>query len=321
MSGEPITIDCHYIHPLTAAAYLIIEGDRALFVENNTSHAVPHLLRALEQAGLRPEQVQYAVITHVHLDHAGGSSALLEACPNATLLSHPRAARHVIDPSRLVASSIQVYGEENFRRLYGEIKPIDEARVRTMNDGEKIDFGSRTLEFLHTRGHANHHFCIYDSGSNGVFTGDSFGIAYPALQENGPFVFASTTPTDFDPVEARASVDRILATGADRAYPTHFDVFTELEAGARQLKQDLDFTETLRDRLMDDLRAGGDDARTDARARAELSAYYGERLAAAGLAADKIEQLRMDIEINAQGIVFAARRLVRKQNENAPPRS
>ena len=136
------TIDCQYLGlPGFAAAYLIVEGDRAAFVENNTAHAVPLLLKALAEAGLSPEQVEYAFVTHVHLDHAGGSSALMEACPRATLVAHPRAARHLIDPSKLVASATQVYGAERFRQLYGEIRPIDEARVRTAEDGERLRLG------------------------------------------------------------------------------------------------------------------------------------------------------------------------------------
>ena len=314
MSALPLTIDCHYIKPNVAAAYLVVEGDRALFVENNTTHAVPHLLSALEATGLAPEQVEYAIITHVHLDHAGGSSALMEACPGATLLAHPRAARHVIDPSRLIASSIGVYGEENFRKLYGEIKPVSADRVRTMADGERLEFGSRTLEFFDTRGHANHHFCIFDSSTNGVFTGDSFGIAYPALQTKGPFIFASTTPTDFEPDEARASIDRIVATGAERIYPTHFDVFEHVQAGADQLKVDIDESERIRDRIVSDY--APEEAQADEFAREALRSHFAGRLERAELDGSLLKELELDIEINAQGLVFAARRLQKKRKEH-----
>ncbi len=312
MSSAPITIDCFYIQPRIAAAYLIVEDEQALFVENNTALALPHLLRALEEAGRTPDQVEAAIITHVHLDHAGGSSALLAACPNATLLAHPRAAPHAIDPSRLVASAMQVYGEENFRRLYGEIHPIPAERVRVMADGEVLEFGRRRLTFFYTRGHANHHFCVYDSTTNGVFTGDSFGIAYPRLQARGPFIFASTTPTDFDPDEARASVDRILSTGADRIYPTHFGEFTNLRDGADQLRADLDVSELLRDRVAREY--GGASPGAMDFVRSELQTYYAKRLERAGLPAALLEALTMDIDINAQGLVFAASRLSRKQH-------
>ena len=159
-------------------------------------------MEVLKKEGLKPEDVQYLIITHVHLDHAGGSSALLKACPNAVLLAHPRAATHIIDPTKLIKSARLVYGESAFEKLYGEIEPVASARVRVMNDGETVQFGSRNLHFFYTRGHANHHFCILDSGSEGIFTGDSFGLAYPALQKNGLLIIPSTSPTDFNPDEA-----------------------------------------------------------------------------------------------------------------------
>src|SRR3954471_23425092 len=109
------TIDCDYIYPRFAAAYLRVAGDEAAFVETNTSHAAPKLLAALASRGMRPEQVRWVIVTHVHLDHAGGAGAIMRACPNATLLAHPRAARHIVDPSKLVASATKVYGAERFQ--------------------------------------------------------------------------------------------------------------------------------------------------------------------------------------------------------------
>ena len=206
---------------------------------------MPLLLQKLEAEGLSPEQVDYAIVTHIHLDHSGGSSALLEACPNAKLLCHPKAARHLIDPSRLVASSQAVYGEEQFAELYGEIRPIPEERVRIMEDDSVVQWGSRSFRFLHTRGHADHHFVIHDSGSEGVFTGDSFGIAYPILQKpDTPFLFPSTSPTQFHAEEARKSVRRIRDCGAARLFLTHFGEFTDLETGEAQLLSGIDAHES-----------------------------------------------------------------------------
>lgn len=246
---QPILIDCHYLHPHYAGAYLVVEGDRAVLVENNTTHARPFLLQAMTDAGIRPEQVEYLIITHVHLDHAGGSGAMMQACPNATLLAHPRAAPHVIDPSRLVASARKVYGDERFNLLYGEIPPVEASRVRAMQDGEELRFGSRTFRFMHVRGHANHHFCIQDSGSNGIFTGDAFGMVYPALQDGGLCVFPSTSPTDFDPTEAHKALDLVVQSGARTAYLTHYGPITQLQDAASQLHRYLDTTERILDHL------------------------------------------------------------------------
>src|SRR5689334_19071829 len=123
-SKPPITIDCQYLYPEFAAAYLVIEGQEALFIENNTAHATPLLIQALKKEGLELNQVKYLIVTHIHLDHSGGSYSLLNACPNATLLAHPRAAPHLIDPSKLIKSAKKVYGEAAFEELYGEVKPI-----------------------------------------------------------------------------------------------------------------------------------------------------------------------------------------------------
>jgi glyoxylase-like metal-dependent hydrolase (beta-lactamase superfamily II) len=314
-SGSVITIDCDYVYPQAAAAYLMIEGDRAAFIENNTAHAVPRLLATLAEYGLRPEQVKYAIITHVHLDHAGGTSALLQACPNATVLAHPKAARHVIHPERLVESSRAVYGAELFEKLYGEIRGVPEERVRTMADEEELRFGERTLRFFHTRGHADHHFCVFDSESQGVFTGDSFGIGYVQLQKNGPFLYPSTTPTQFHPAEARKSVERIRDCGATHAYLTHFGPFEQLGAGADQLLHGLDVFEEQLHRARDSELKGDE---LQQYCEAGVREFFEQKLASHGLtlSADEWNLLGLDIGINAMGIAFVAERARRKSTES-----
>ncbi len=286
-----------------AAAYLMREGDRAAFVETNTNRAVPRLLAALEAEGLGPEAVEYVIITHVHLDHAGGASALMDACTNATLLAHPRAAPHVIDPAKLVKSAQAVYGESEFREMYGEIRPVPEERVRIMQDNETLAFGQRTLTFLHTRGHANHHFCVLDSHS-GIFTGDSFGLVYPALQQHGLLAIPSTSPTDFDAAEAKASLDRILATGAERAFLTHFGEQRELRAIADELHRQLDFYGALADEAFaSDLEGDAIGELCQKRVRAHFDTLLPEH----GLGGDRAarELLETDIDLNAQGVAFS----------------
>lgn len=300
------TIDCHYLGaPGVAAAYLMIEGERASFVENNTALAVPRLLEALEAAGRTPEQVEYVFVTHVHLDHAGGSSALMEACPNAVLMAHPRAVRHLVDPSKLVASAKQVYGEERFRALYGEIHPIPEHRVKAVEDGTRIVWGSRTLEFFHTRGHANHHLCIEDSKTRGIFTGDAFGLAYPALQEKGTFAFPSTSPTDFIPEAATAVVAQIAGRKPERVFPTHFGEHTDVNEIARQLASDIAFSAA----LMEEARGTSLEGEAlDRFCRERLQRRFEERLSSRGIeaTAEVWQLLELDLDLNAQGIAWAA---------------
>lgn len=302
------TIDAGYGgHDGFAAVFLIGDGEEAAFVETNTTRAVPRLLAALAAAGRRPEDVRWIAITHVHLDHAGGAAALMEACPRATLLAHPKAAAHVVQPEKLVKSAKAVYGREAFEALYGTIAPVPADRVRAMAPGETVALGGRRLRFFPTRGHANHHVCIHDSHANGVFTGDSFGICYPHLQERGLFVFPTTTPTDFDAAAALASLDAIVGTGADRVFLTHFGEREDVAAIAAMLRPQLEAY----GRLVDEADAGGLDGEAldahMARAvRAELEGLIARRGLSVDVGADPL--LRVDADLNAQGLAFAVRK-------------
>lgn len=309
------TIDCNYLERRRfAAAYLIVDGDEAAFIDNNTNHAVPLLLDALEDAGLAPEQVRYLIVTHVHLDHAGGTSALLKACPNATVVAHPRAATHIVDPGKLIASASAVYGEERFESLYGRIEPVAADRVREMADEESLEFGKGRFRFLHTRGHANHHFCIVAGDGEAIFTGDAFGLVYPDLQIGGAFAFPSTSPTDFDPELARESVRRIAALSPATVYPTHFGAVTAVDECARQLRDHLDFAED----LLDETSTGDlpDDALEDylkPRLRDRLARDFDDH----GLSGEAWDIVELDLELNAQGIAWAANKRRRKAREAA----
>lgn len=305
-----ITIDCHYLRPKFAASFLIIEEGKAVFIECNTAHAIPHLLAALNREGLSPKDVKYLIVTHAHLDHAGGSSTLLEACPQAVLLCHPRAARHLVDPSRLVDSAKQVYGEKRFRALYGELNPIPPEKVRAIGDGERIQFGSREFNFIHTLGHANHHLCVGD-GKHGepierVFTGDAFGLCYPALPG---FIFPSTSPTGFDPAEARLSIQKILETGAQKAALTHFGEISNLSGAAKQLFKHLDFSECLMKKAMQREESGQSLSKI---CEQELRNFFQKELEIYGINPGPPiwDLLSLDLELNAAGIANAAVKLL-----------
>lgn len=299
------TIDCENAMPQFTAAYLRVAGDECAFIETYTSHALPNLLAALESAGKTPDDVRWVVITHAHLDHAAGASALMRACPRATLLAHPRAARHMIEPAKLVASATAVYGAERFADLYGTIDPIPANRVRALVDGEAFSLGDATLRVFHTAGHANHHFVIHDPALETVYTGDTFGLVYPALQANGRFVFPSTSPTNFDPPEARKSLDRVLALGAKAACLTHFGEVRDLEEVASQMRVWIDRAE----RWLDEATQSDEsmEAITTRLTKAWRDAVK-ETSDARGLAFDEAayRHLAMDIELNAQGIAVVA---------------
>ena len=306
------TIDCDLV-PRFSCAYLRVAGDECAFVETHTAHAVPRLLAALAARQLRPEQVRWIVVTHAHLDHAAGASALLLRCANAKLLAHPRAARHLIDPERLIASATAVYGPERFAALYGRIDPIPAERVQTLDDGATFALGDATLRAHHTEGHARHHLVIDDPRLETVYTGDAFGLVYPALQRNGArFALASTSPTDFDPAAARRSIDFILSLGEAAACLTHYDeVRDSAEVGA-QVRAWIDRSEAWLDEAV---RSDAAPAALHAHIAGRLRAAIADDTARRGLALDERdwELLAVDIDLNAQGIAFTAAR--RRQNK------
>ena len=308
-----ITIDCDVRTPQFTAAYLRVAGTECAFIETETSHARPKLLAALAAQGRQPEDVRWVVVTHAHLDHAAGAGGLLAACPRATLLAHPRAAKHLIDPTKLVKSATAVYGEERFAKLYGAIEPIPKERVRALEDGETFELGDATLRVLHTAGHANHHFVIDDPKTESVYTGDSFGLVYPGLQRHGLFALATTSPTNFDAKEARLSIDRIVGLSEKHVCLTHFGASTEVTAIAAQLHAWIDRAE----RWVDDAAAGTE---TVEAITARLKTAWREAIAHENVARSlrfgdaEWELLAMDIDLNAQGLAVAA-----ELKRNPPP--
>ncbi len=231
-------IDTEYLHPGHAAAHLVQHGGRAAFVDVGTNDSVPYLLAALRAADVPPEAVDYLLLTHVHLDHAGGAGRLMQALPNAVCVLHPRGAPHMIDPARLIAGSQAVYGPERFARLYGRIEPIAADRVRVTRDGERLSLAGRELEILHTPGHALHHQVFVDRAHRCMFTGDTFGISYRELDSPaGAFITPTTTPTQFDPGQMCASIDRLLAYAPEAMYLMHYSRVTDVPRLGESLKR------------------------------------------------------------------------------------
>lgn len=310
--------DCEYMHKNIAASYLLKHNDEAAIVETNTRFAVGSILKTLEQSSTAPESVKYIIVTHIHLDHSGGTAELLKHLPNARVLAHSRAARHIIDPARLVESSKSVYGEKKFEELYGVIEPVEESRVQIQADGSKVNLGNSELQFFDTRGHANHHFVILDKTSELIFTGDSFGLAYPMLQQGtSPFIFVSTTPTDFNAEEARKSIDLIQNSGARYAALTHFGIWEDLKDASEQLKAGLDQAEAVVELLMNNSMLSENEKQQYA--ENNLWQWFDQELKLRNLFLNEHEKqlLNNDVTINAMGLVFAANKNIKKmQNKN-----
>jgi len=292
-------IDTEYARLLQDASHLIVEGGRAAFIDTGVNDSVPLLLDALQQNNLDVGDVDYVILTHVHLDHAGGAGDLMHELPNARCVVHRYGAPHMVDPGKLIAGTEAVYGVEKTREIYGTIRPIDASRIDIPEDGEWLSLNGRELQLINTEGHARHHHVINDPASRGVFTGDSFGVSYRELDtERGEIVFPTSTPVQFDPVEAHIAIDRIMACEPEQLFLTHYSrvgnvarLAGQMHAGidayvamARQHEHEEDLSAALRESLLD---------------------YYAEQLEEHGYAGDREmmrEVLGIDIELNAQGL-------------------
>jgi glyoxylase-like metal-dependent hydrolase (beta-lactamase superfamily II) len=292
-------IDTHYVRPGLAASHLVVDDGRAAFVDTGAAPAAPLLLAALDELGIAREQVDYLFLTHVHLDHAGGAGQLMEALPNARAVLHPRGAPHLIDPTKLIAGSIEVYGEELFHKLYGELVPIPADRVVVTEDGTRIRLGGRTFEFIDAPGHAKHHHCPIDLDHHEIYSGDNFGICYREFDTAaGPFMLPTTTPVQFDPDAFHATIDRMMSYRPKRIYQTHFGPVDDLERLAGDLHASIV-------ELVRIARAHADEKDRRARIEADMFRHFGLRLDRHGYAGDLAERHRLlddDVRLNASGL-------------------
>jgi len=233
-------VDTEYLYPGHAASHVIVDSGRAAFVDVGTNFSVPYLLAALDALGVARDAVDYVFLTHVHLDHAGGAGKLLQELPGARAVLHPRGAPHMIEPSKLVAGSKAVYGEERFEKLYGALIPIPAERVKVVEDGERYRLGGRELELIHTPGHTLHHYAVVDSAHRCIFPGDTFGISYRETDSpRGAFIVPTTSPSQFDPQQLIASIERMAGYSPEAMYLMHYSRVTNVPRLAQMLKSQI----------------------------------------------------------------------------------
>jgi glyoxylase-like metal-dependent hydrolase (beta-lactamase superfamily II) len=299
LASGVFAVDTEHVRPRVAASYLIVDDGHAAFVDTGTYFSVPNFLETLAALGLEAGAVDYVLLTHVHLDHAGGAGRLAAALPHARVAVHPRGVAHLKDPAKLIAATKAVYGEKHFAAEFGDIVPIAAERLVIVEDGRRLELGRRTLEIVHTPGHALHHVCILDRDAREVFAGDTFGVSYRETDTAaGEFIFPTTSPAQFDPIQLRASIRRIALLEPKSVYVTHFGRVTGIDKLARDLLADVDaFVRIARDAAPHPDRAR--------RMRGELFGYLCARLDAHGFASD--ERLRHavldgDVALNAAGL-------------------
>ncbi|KKK40069.1 beta-lactamase [Mesobacillus campisalis] len=212
----------------------VINDEKLTIVETGASPSVPNVLHGLKKLGFSPDDVKYIILTHIHLDHGGGAGLLLQSCPNAAVVVHPKAAKHIIDPSRLITGARMVFGEK-FHEMYGSVLPVPENRILIKDDEETLEIGpNRKLMFFDSPGHASHHFSIYDPISNGMFAGDSAGIQL----DLGLMVYLpATSPNQFDPGKMLGVIEQFRKMNLDRIYFAHFGMTTEVENALAEVKE------------------------------------------------------------------------------------
>ncbi len=292
-------VDTLQERPGMACCYLVERGTDVAFIEAGTALGVPRLLALLEAQGIARSRVRYVIVTHVHLDHAGGAGALMAGLPSATLVVHARGARHLIDPSKLIAGATAVYGAAAMATMYGEIRATPEARVVSPADGTALPFGDGELLFVDSPGHARHHFSIWDAVSQGFFTGDTFGLSYRDFDDaHGPWIMPTTTPVQFEPDAWHATLDRYLRFKPQRMYLTHYSVVENVPALAAKLRAGIDRYVALGQSL----------AKAENRHERLKSAMADDALAELKARNNPLPEsqaralLEMDLELNAQGM-------------------
>jgi len=298
-------IDSGYGRPQLAAIHVIVQDGRAAVVDTASNASVPRILGALAALGIAPEAVDWVLLTHIHLDHAGGAGSLMCALPQARLLVHPRGLRHMIDPSKLWEATCSVYGPERAFDLYGQLVPVPAERIVPATDGLEIQVGSRMLRVFDTPGHARHHICIWDSVARAFFTGDTFGLSYRELDVDGrAMVIPTTTPTQFDPEQLVASIRRIAALKPDALYLTHYSRVTDIPRLAAELERQLGVIVAATRAAAT---ASGDD-RADCKRRIvaamrdlwlSTARNHGVQISDAGI----LSMLELDLELNADGLI------------------
>lgn len=219
--GENIYLidDQLYSIPKWGCVYLLNEERKAL-IETGPATSANAVLNGIKKVGVRPEDIAYLLVTHIHLDHSGGAGVLLKDMPQAQVIVHHKGARHLVDPAKLIRSIFEIgYGEELKR--CGEPVPIEEHRVREVRDGDTIELSKgQVLKFIDAPGHAPHELCIYESRNGGLFTGDALGIYIPENEILLPF----HTPPNFDLELSISTIKRLTEFNATRIYFSHFGV-------------------------------------------------------------------------------------------------
>lgn len=223
-----------YAIPKWGSVYLIKEEKKAL-IDTGPTTSASAVLEGIRKAGVSPEEIDYLIVTHIHLDHAGGAGVLLKDMPQAKVVVHHKGAKHLVNPKILVNSVREAQGEE-VMRLLGEVVPIEAERVMPVSGDDVLKLGEQqVLKFIDAPGHASHELCIYESRNNGLFSGDAVGIS---VAEN-EVLLPVTPPPSFDLELYLNTLERLMTLKATRLYFAHFGVVNKVQESLQLAKDKL----------------------------------------------------------------------------------
>ncbi len=282
--------------PYRTGGYLI-EDEQLTLIETASAASHDTLIRGLAARGYSPSDLAYVIVTHVHLDHAGGAGHLMEKAPNAKLVVHPRGARHMIDPTRLWEGAKQVYHERT-TELFGSIKPVPQEQILIKEHGETLTIGKRTLTFFDSPGHAKHHFTILDPVLNALFAGDAIGVRYRREFTNWDFEFVmpSSSPVDFDPDAVHRTLSFLKNQPFEWVYHTHFGRSPKDEAIAHTNRVADAFASVIANSYHPNVKV---EEIINA-----LQTWIIQDLTGRGLQPGAIEALDIDVVLDAMGLIY-----------------
>jgi len=227
------------------AVYFIKDGAGAI-IEPGPAVIATDIREAAEELGI--SSPQYIIPTHIHLDHAGGVGRLAEIYPDTTIVVNQQGAKHVIDPSKLIASTRMAFGDD-FESMYGPILPVPESRLKIVADGDRLQVGGRELLIIHTPGHAGHHMSIFDSKTRGIFCGEALGLIYGPGYPPLPAV----APPSFDLELYLDDMKNLMALKPKLLFYSHGTIADEPE---KLIKTVMENTRLVGDFIRRDLRVG-----------------------------------------------------------------
>ena len=248
-----------------STTYLIDVG-RGVLVEPGPAAAVPAIQEAMKQLGMK--ELEYIIPTHIHLDHAGGMGSLARLFPQAKVLLHPKAVRHVVDNARLIESTRMSFGDD-FETRYGEFLPVPEPQVKAVEDGETFSINGRTLQIIHTPGHAPHHIAVFDRETGSLFSGEALGLPLKGA-ESSPIPAAA--PPSFDIDVYLESMEKLRKLKPEILCYSHYGVGREPD---ELIDEAAENTRRWGDIVMQALKRGEDAAGVDRLLREEVRSHLG----------------------------------------------